>query len=594
MKRTLLLTALLGGMPALAGTVSVFADGYGTDNYLTAYNYKMVGKMCWGANAANIISWWQDQLVAQGYTLPQGVPTKNNVFAEYRAGLNEYKGGYPDSAVEWWLDGYYYGTKNNDPDHPGAFYDELLKTMEHNIYHDTGTMIKQFFPATCGSRKALSQHIVETLQQGYALIADVGSTSVTVWGADYDTESGLLTHVYYSDPHDTTKVWHGALTNDVDAVGQETFFIAGTGTIGCITGLPCHIEEFLTEAAYTDTGSGAFAPNCNVELDNGGTYTISRELKAAAEGSALKGKANGDITIKDGTAILAEGGSTEGTIVFTGETAKSRTLSVQADGLTLTGVKVNAATGSNTLAVAEGKALTVSSMEGEGTLVKTGEGTLVNGGSLGNLVVQEGTVKGSGTFGAVTVDGGTLVVGNSPGRQEYLAALSVKTGEIVFSVDGWETPAYGEQVGWGSGTYSNIVMNGHALTFGDGAQLKFAVGGSALATLLSGAGGSYTMELATKLGNGKEYFTSTLLDMLAKETIFYVAQEPGATIVNDAGLSAGQNLNSRITDLVYSLKDNSTLCVTGVFMLESPAVPEPATGTLGLLALCALAARRRK
>lgn len=41
-------------------------------------------------------------------------------------------------------------------------------------------------------------------------------------------------------------------------------------------------------------------------------------------------------------------------------------------------------------------------------------------------------------------------------------------GDIIFSVDGWNTAANGEKFGWGSGTYSNIVMGeGGALTLNE-------------------------------------------------------------------------------------------------------------------------------
>ena len=158
---------------------------------------------------------------------------------------------------------------------------------------------------------------------------------------------------------------------------------------------------------------------------------------------------------------------------------------------------------------------------------------------------------------------------------------------------GWETAADEDNVGWGSGTYSNVAMTNGSLTLGEGCQISFGVADGALDALLSGNGGSFSMTIATGIGNG-DYFGSDLLRQLADQTIFYVADEAGAAIANNAGLNAGDTLNTRISDLRYELVDNTQLCVTGVFWRDAPLVPEPATATLSLLALASLAARRRK
>ncbi len=590
MKKTLLLMALLGGMTAQAEIVSVFADGYNKDNYRDAYNVTMWGSMCWAANASNVIAWWQDQLAEQGYAVPANAPKQGNVYPEYKAAFDN-QGGYTENAIEWWIDGYYYNGRKSHDGHPGNYYDGLLNQDYGSFEKDS--LVSQFFPATFNSLEEFSTNIINGFKDGRAYTVRIPEKSynITVWGADYDTETGLLTHLYYSDPHDTEQVWHGLLTPTKDASGNDTYSLWAQGTVAVVNGLTCHLDKYLTEAAYTDLGTGTFSPIYNVEVDKGSSYTVSKELKAAGQDSALKGVVNGDITIKDGTATIVEGGSTQGAVVFTGETDKSRTLSVQTDGLTLSNVKVDATTGTNTLEVAEGKAVTISSMSGEGTLVKTGDGTLVNGGTLGNIKLQEGTLKGSGTFADVIVNGGTLIVGNSPGQQTYTEALTVNMGDIVFSVDGWKIAADSEHFGWNSGTYSNIMLGeGVALTLGEGANVKFAVGGEALATLLSGKGG-FSMDIAAGIGN-EEVFTSDLLQQLALQTKFYVTTENGAGITTNGGLSAGADLTARIYNLAYNLKDGGVLSVSGSF--NQQVIPEPATGTLSLLALAGLCMRRRR
>ena len=594
MKRTLTLLALmvLAGMQAGAKTESVFADGYTKDNYRQAYNYTIYGSMCWAANASNVIAWWQDRMAAQGYAVPEDAPKQLDVYPEYKAAFTN-KGGYTDSAMEWWLDGYYYGQKSAEG-HPGTYYDGMF-VQEHDVYH-SDTLITQFFPATQGSLEGFSQQIIESFQNGYALTARIQEKSynITIWGADYDTTTGLLTALYYSDPHDSAQVWHGDLERTTDASGTDTYYLWAMGTVTTISGLTCHVEDFLTEAAYTDTGDGAFSPVCNAVVDKGAEYTLARELKAAAEDSALYGKARGNLTIKDGTATIAEGGSLQGSVVFSDAAGEAdRKLAVTRDGLAVGKLVVNATEGGNELEISAGKTMTLTSMEGEGVLALTGEGTLVNGGQLGNIVLESGVLKGSGTFEDVTVDGGTLIVGSSPGRQEYLGDLTVNVGEVVFSVDGWDTPATGDNCGWASGTYSNIAMDGGSLTLGNGGTLEFALGGGAVAALLENPGTEFKLTIATGFGNGNE-FTSELLLQLAQQTIFTYSTEEGAFTDTRPQLQDGETLNTHITGLQYELVDNTKLCVSGVYWRDVPPVPEPTTSTLSLLALAALAARRRK
>ncbi|MCQ2366472.1 MAG: PEP-CTERM sorting domain-containing protein [Akkermansia sp.] len=366
---------------------------------------------------------------------------------------------------------------------------------------------------------------------------------------------------------------------------------------------------------------------------------------------------NGSLSLVEGVEKYDGGGAVSGTIFFADseQEGAARTLSVDRTAKVAAAINIAAAEG-NTLNVTQGNTASFGTLSGEGNLDKTGLGAaeVTEGVTLkGDIRVHEGrfifgtdatisetttltvdsgayvqgkegksltltiasgvhenngvmtlattvkdgaVLKGCGTFAGVTVDnGGTLIVGNSPGRQEYLGDLSVNLGEIVFGVSGWDTAADEDNVGWNSGTYSNVVMNGNSLTLGGGSEIRFGAGNGALAALLgSDSGTAFTMTIATGIGNG-DYFKSGVLDQLAAQTIFYVTDELGAVITNDAGLNAGDSLNTRITDLKYNLVDDTQLCVTGVYWAAPPApVPEPGTATLGLLALAGLCARRRK
>ncbi|MDO4221929.1 MAG: hypothetical protein Q4C88_07405 [Akkermansia sp.] len=361
----------------------------------------------------------------------------------------------------------------------------------------------------------------------------------------------------------------------------------------------------------------------------------------------------GKLSLVEGVGEYDGGGKTSGTITFEGTAGTERTLSVQHSDTIAAGIVIAAAEG-NTLDVAAGVTASFGTLSGKGNLDKTGLGTAEVTGDVtleGDIRVHEGSfifgkdatisettaltvdagahvqgsesksltltiasgvhenngvmtlattvkngavLKGGGTFADVAVEeGGTLIVGNSPGRQTYTGNLSVNLGDIVFSVDGWETPADGENCGWASNTYSNIVMNGGSLTLGNGSTLEFALGGGAMAALLDDSGTEFSMTIATGFGNGNE-FTTEFLKQLAQQTIFTYSTEEGAFTGSHPQLQDGETLNTHITNLEYKLLDDSRLCVTGVYWAAEPMVPEPTTGTLSLLALAGLCARRRR
>ena len=392
-----------------------------------------------------------------------------------------------------------------------------------------------------------------------------------------------------------------------------------------------------------------FSHYCNLLVDGSEDYQLKYDLRdASRDGSPVdpiqtkydfdgrtvleqKTVTTGNLRLMDGmvslvdatgtTAEFDKGGSVEGIVSFecsekSGASA-TRTLAVLRDAAAVGELAVKTSEGTNTLDVAQDKKLLIGTLSGTGNLDKSGKGTAEVTGALtlqGAIRVHEGSfiigtgaaisgsvsfsmdggvMKGCGTFDGGTVNGGTLIVGNSPGRQTYTGDLSVNLGEIVFGVSGWETPADDDHVGWGSGAYSNVAMTNGALTLGEGCQISFGVADEALAALLSGNGDSFSMTIATGFGNG-DYFTPDLLKQLAMQTVFYVSDEHGAVITNDAELNAGDSLNTRITDLRYNLVDNTQLCVTGVFWRDNPMVPEPTTGTMTLLALAGLCARRRR
>ena len=365
----------------------------------------------------------------------------------------------------------------------------------------------------------------------------------------------------------------------------------------------------------------------------------------------------GNIRLMDGTVTLVDasgdtakfdkGGSAEGIVSFE-HSAKSgadavRKLSVQWVGASVGELAVKATEGTNELEVTEGNTLSIGKLSGEGNLDKTGTGTaevtgevtmtgkinvqagkfilgenaelsastLLTVGTEGKMeskvekpvtlsitsgvhtndgemllttTVSGGTLKGSGTFAMVTIDGGEMIVGNSPGHQNYEGALTLNSGRLVFCAAGLDTANDGDNTGWASGTYSTINMNGHDFVVNQDGKIVIALSADA-ANSLTSANGTVELTLATGLKSGA--FSEEQLAALAEQTSFELSVEEGA----GSGAKGLSTLNA--PKFSYKMVNDALVLTTGVSG-GSPAVPEPATGTLSLLALAGLCARRRR
>ncbi len=361
----------------------------------------------------------------------------------------------------------------------------------------------------------------------------------------------------------------------------------------------------------------------------------------------------GDITLQSGKLTLVDstlerkaidgGGSASGTISFgtPGKDGGTRTLTADRSGQIADTIQINASF-NNTLEVTDGNTVTFNKLTGEGNLTKTGTGTaevtqevtlkgtvtveagdfllpvgvaadsetfqllvlkdgkVVNkageavtlsltGGvhtndgvlALATSVGKDTVMKGSGTFAEMTVEkGGQLVVGNSPGHQQFTGDLTLD-GTALFSADGLNQASSGENTGWGSGTYSTIDMLGHNLVINDEAEIVMALGESILDNLPDSSG-AFSMMLASNIGNAEDFNDEALL-RLAEQTTFSATDELAARGVIDP--------TAQIGNLAYALQGGN-LMLTGI--VTNGNVPEPTTGTLGLLALAGLCIRRRR
>ena len=673
MKKTLTLLALIAAlmpmvpMNSKAESVTYWVKGVWNEETQTADGWLDANKrwgsysdglLCWAATCSNLVTWWQQQ---NAEFIPDRAPTElADVWNTYRLTFDN-NGGDIGQGLRWWLDGDYgkgLGEKelkgrigdfvNGEPTlkrENGGFYKGSL-WQEIVEGRDLYTISSAGFDLT-----DMSSSLVSAISQGYGVglswvtpspytTSGTMGHAVTVWGAVYDTESGLLTALYLTDSDDDK--------TELTKVGIEpntsgTMFVKSGSTkssIESFTVLNSRLGNDINYFNILDEESGNIVMKQAV---NGEGYTMSDTQ-----------------TVKD--------------IIYDGSRGiQNRLLTVEGGVSTAERLCVNGA-GTNTLDVKAGSKLVVGQATGNNTLVKTGAGTLeiqqtpagqegtplgtldvregdvVNHGSLGNVevsgkgrLVNDGTagtltlsdggvaemkrssaaqlftqceiedggvLKGSGKFGKVRVkEGGTLVVGNSPGRQTYTDELVVEGGTMEFSIDdipnSWHSQATETSYGWGSGSYSNIQMSNKGVTLNPD-EIVFVLGSRLLEKsahvndLTDALDSDFTVRL------NKVFFLDGLssvspllsmsyqshLDELELRTRFELNSEEANIVAN--------RIQAAITiqDIEFYGSDgcaivmNATLNV-GLYQ-AAPPVPEPATGTLALMALAGLCARRRK
>lgn len=226
---------------------------------------------------------------------------------------------------------------------------------------------------------------------------------------------------------------------------------------------------------------------------------------------------------------------------------------------------------------------TISATNSTGAKLTVAKGsTLDNNGVINatTVVGQGGTLKGSGNMGSTTVQG-TLVVGNSPGAPVFEELLLGSTSETVFSIAG-AAPATAELSGWENAVYSQITITDGTLTLNEGARFVIEFGGA----LLYDVGGHQDFTIDLDLVNAAEAITLSgdELDALLGNTTFRIAAD------SPTG-GADWSVNVDFSQTAYSLTNDDT---TLRLHVAAHLVPEPATATLSLLALAALASRRRR
>ncbi len=352
-----------------------------------------------------------------------------------------------------------------------------------------------------------------------------------------------------------------ALGSDEDSYGQYIFpgkiTIEATGedsklALASKNG-SLHVNELNRDDVYVTIKA---SDKATVSLSAGGNdITLSKNTLVDVQGEGTTLNTQGQVTANDAKITIGEDAEwkSEGDINLTGTTVLKNSGKLETQSITL----------------------------GSGAVFDN------NGTLSGTIEATEGAkITGSGSFGTMVVKtGSTLVVGNSPGLQT-VEALEIQTGsETIFSVASLDVEdiASADNNGWGSGTYSSIeIGEGGDLTLEPGAKFIIAFGGDVFSeSLLEPGEVGYTEQFDLLLIQGGVTLAPDDLSTLMQNTTFTASTEEGAN---------PYNWTVSVNEAQYRVVD-SNLYLSGKV---TALVPEPTTATLSLLALCGLAARRRR
>lgn len=257
MKRYCLILALAAMGCAQAETVTQWVDGVGLTYGWTDYNKNNVEDgddyLCWAAAASNVINWWQNR-----YEIPAAAPRGEDIWTTFKNSTNpilpiEKRGGNASCGFQWWLTGIYdinstepeggedvdyrYAYMGVTPGEPVAivnerknqqtgftgYYRELevnLPSYETHRPYAWNNELSRFFTREAGyavTRSTAAEPVLTTLEQvslsvvdcisrgagvTLSLQTDDSAHAVTLWGAKYNNETGMLEGVWLTDSDD--------------------------------------------------------------------------------------------------------------------------------------------------------------------------------------------------------------------------------------------------------------------------------------------------------------------------------------------------------------------------------------------------------
>lgn len=328
------------------------------------------------------------------------------------------------------------------------------------------------------------------------------------------------------------------------------------------------VMDLNASVSIAQTGSGIINIIQGIDLNN---YHENSQGLASTQSSTIS---------QSGGGIINLGGAYKGASFDINQTASGGIINLTGS---MTAGNVNQETADGVLNIAKGASMTVDSMTVGGTVENNGSlavagmevadgGTFINNGSFNgiqeaalasedgiaaldntesmmNITITGGQVLNYGTLnGSISVEGGILEL-----LEGNVGAITMTAGDIIVKSDS---------------NVDSITLNGGTITFEDGAILTVANG----------------VEL-----NGAKVFVSvdSLEDIVSGAEITLFDDATGTLEFNDT-LVTFVDANGEETQATVNG------AATGGSITVNAVVPEPTTATLSLLALAALAGRRRR
>ena len=270
MKRTLMILACCA-LAAASGAESNVHWAAGVSEQGGWYDFDKTFNgdkdMCWAAAASNVIAWWQDRNPA--LTLAAHAPAETAVWDTFRQSFNNIS-GYPIDAMQWYFDGQIsddairasltpYGQ-----DKGGYYADLLVGEPQYKLSAIMGLVQYNFTDAT-----VYTSVLCNLLDQGYGIAMSIAGVlpggsryghAITLWGAEVDPQSGILSKIWITDPDDAVNGQDSGLVSLSCSVKQGT-----TGNTQYITfesdSLTGGVKQYPLNEAVLDQ---FFAVNSNI------------------------------------------------------------------------------------------------------------------------------------------------------------------------------------------------------------------------------------------------------------------------------------------------------------------------------------------
>ncbi|MCE8599862.1 IdeS/Mac family cysteine endopeptidase [Bacteroides fragilis] len=191
--------------PEPVGDVVLFAEGVSLESGWYDQNKSRVhdSELCWACTESNMIQWWQDRYVAAGKVLPPKapngiIPGRENeisrrlaVFEEFH--MREFKNR--GSAI-----------LRGIPQYFTTYYPEIFS--DSKPFFSEGTYANS---KVVRNLKEFSDFVVTGLKERGVVGLELLGHATTLWGATYNTETGLIKNIFMADSDDkhNGKFYHG-------------------------------------------------------------------------------------------------------------------------------------------------------------------------------------------------------------------------------------------------------------------------------------------------------------------------------------------------------------------------------------------------